>query len=842
MARTLTAIGILLATLVSAYGLTHATVARADTSPSFMLYSDFPNAATPNGKTSTNFQMTEDNLTWYQTRGTSTNFQIVPALAADAASSASSAAQSSSSVASGGGDGGGGGQGGCRGSACASSTGPAASSAGSSQVSVPGASSASSSLRPAAGSSSARSASQSSSVKGPIQSSSASTVSASSFSGGSSSASSQSDSSQGADVAPICPDPTIIGSTSTSSSSTSTQGTPEVTVCPSDLQTSRSSVSSQDRGTGVLSLCPSDLKTVMHGAGIEPDYVVSVGFWLMLIAITLIAILIHWYRKRRDRKKKSSARRKTRLTQRHARLLKHALIWLSVALLIIAALYYLVPMARAATSAPQNHVYNGRLLDASGNPVTTAHTIRFSYWNSADLIAGDVTATGAINVGSVRYANWTETQTVTPDSKGYFSVSMGSVTALPNVENMSLSTLLSLYLQVEVKASAAANTAYEVLDPNNADTTVDRSSVLSVPFALNADKLDRRDIGTGSGSIPLLQSGGVLPTSATPAGTNSNFFTIDADSTAATSITLKFGETLAKTLTYDIVNSRFTFNSSVRVEGNLTVTGLINGVDVSTLATSSDRYLRVSSGAGLSIVVSAGSYRINGTMVNFAGTGSMNIRNAATNYIFLTSTGVNLSVVGYPATKSFLPLAEVLTSGGTIQSVTDRRILSSDNREEAVQDVLHPEFKNASLVGDETSNVGQLMIANDSVSLRNYYSWTSTRTTLQDYDIVVKYRLPAQFIRWTNGIYVTYRSTTALSADNALEVQVYDTAGAAVTLTGTPTNLASTAWTTAQFQFQGTPTWTAGQDITIKFKVSAKNNEQIHLGALQIDYRKFNSQ
>ncbi|TSC57268.1 MAG: hypothetical protein Greene041662_1001, partial [Candidatus Peregrinibacteria bacterium Greene0416_62] len=162
--------------------------------------------------------------------------------------------------------------------------------------------------------------------------------------------------------------------------------------------------------------------------------------------------------------------------------------------------------ALAATTAPQRIVYNGHLLDSSASPVTTAVSVRFSFWNSADYVTGDVSA-GAINTSAATYASWNEVHTVTPNSQGYFSLEMGSVTSLPDFSGISAETLLSLYLQVEVKASSAANTAYELLDFDTASTTSDRSPMRSVPFALNSAVVDKREVGTGSGNIAILGPG-----------------------------------------------------------------------------------------------------------------------------------------------------------------------------------------------------------------------------------------------------------------------------------------------------------------------------------------------
>ena len=234
-------------------------------------------------------------------------------------------------------------------------------------------------------------------------------------------------------------------------------------------------------------------------------------------------------------------------------------------ILLLGATGWLVPGVKAETTAPLKHVYNGHLLDSSGNAITTAHKVRFSYWTSADYVSGDVTATGAINTGASAYASWNEVFTVTPDSRGYFSVQLGSGTALPVISSQSANTLKNLHLQVEVKSGAAADTSYEVLDRDANDPTVDRSPVLSVPSALNADMIDRRDVGTGSGSIPVLGSGGLLETTQIPAGTSQDRFTIDNDSSAADTVTLRFGQSINQTLTFDVASDRFDFNDDLRV-------------------------------------------------------------------------------------------------------------------------------------------------------------------------------------------------------------------------------------------------------------------------------------
>lgn len=498
-----------------------------------------------------------------------------------------------------------------------------------------------------------------------------------------------------------------------------------------------------------------------------------------------------------------------------------------------------IGVAHALDTTPHTHAYNGRLLDSAGNPVTSAVSIRFSYWTSADYdSATDAGAGGSINAGATHYAGWQEVQTVTPNASGYFSVELGSTTALPDFSTLPAATLLSLFLQVEVKPSASADTAYELLDSDPTDTTKDRSGILSVPFALNADTIDQREVGTSSGSIALLSDGGKFKKSVIPGGTNEGTFTLDADNTEASAVTLKFGDTLSKTLTYDVNQGAFVFNDDVVIQGNLTV-GLVNGIDITSLGSSVD-VLRATNGGGLSLLVAGGSYRLNNTVVNFAGA-SIAMNPSTTNYVFFGSGGLTKNSTGFPSDETYVPVAEVVTGAGTISSISDRRIMNNDTREHTVSLKFNPAFDKVSFQADGTNNVGQLTLLHDDINLKNYYRWTSTQSTLQDYDLLVHIALSPSFVRWLqttteNPISFTYRTSSASALNNKIDIQIYDTSGVPITLSGSVSDLANTNWTTSEIEFTGVPTWTAGQDMMVRIRGFAKDNFEAQISSLKLNY------
>jgi hypothetical protein len=319
---------------------------------------------------------------------------------------------------------------------------------------------------------------------------------------------------------------------------------------------------------------------------------------------------------------------------------------------------------------------------------------------------------------------------------------MGSVRALPSFAALPPSTLSNLFLQVEVKDATLLDSHYEILDPKPLDPVIDRSPILSVPFAINADRLDQRDVGTGSGSIPVLGSGGTIALQNGARGTFGDAFTIDADHSAANAVTLKFGDTLNKTLQYNITNTRFEFNDDVRIDGDLTVTGLVNGLDLNSL------------------------------------------------------------------------------SSGTA----------------SVLHIVHAEYPDATFTADGSDNVGQLSAAHDGISADNFYQWTSTRAGLQDYDIVVKFTLPRNFIGWeASAITLHYKTSSPLVANSKVDTYVFDSDGNPVSIVG-GIGLASTTWASSAISFTGSPVWNPGSSFLMKIRLSAKGNALANIGDIELRY------
>ncbi|MBN1494162.1 hypothetical protein JW911_00280 [Candidatus Peregrinibacteria bacterium] len=458
-------------------------------------------------------------------------------------------------------------------------------------------------------------------------------------------------------------------------------------------------------------------------------------------------------------------------------------------LLALISSFIVANTAMAVLTVPNKLVYEGRLLNAAGTaPMTTAHTFRFSFWAMSGVTFGDITGTGAINTLAPNYGGWDEVQNITPNSDGFFSFELGTATPLPMVDHTK-----QLYLQVEVKKAGDPDTAYEILDRDISNPLVDRSPIGSVPYALNADLLDYHEIGTSTGDIVILQAGNVFPESVIPGGTNSDIFILDNNDDAAAAIGLQFGNTIAEILSWDILGNYFNFSNDVNVQGNITLTGTVDGVDISTLDTTVNNHL------------DGGPSKHDASEIDVE------------------------AVDGHYYTAGDLESA--------IDDL-DEAIFTLSGATANLQIILPPGFEGASYKADGTSNVGKLTIDSDSINNRNFYNWTSTRGTLQDYDIRIQVPVPANFGSWTgaNPWKFMYRSTNAATTENQADIYIYDTAGALVALTGTNTDLANTVWSSTSLGFAGAPAFTPGGTFTIVIRVHARNNEEMHIGEITLDW------
>ncbi len=201
-----------------------------------------------------------------------------------------------------------------------------------------------------------------------------------------------------------------------------------------------------------------------------PEWVCILLLILAVLGVVMTALYSCCKRRVREAQRKSSRSSSAR----------KGLLGLFVALLSLTITTQ--GTALAVDTTPSFFVYNGVLKDSSGNPIIAAANFRFSLWTSDDFNSGTDLAGGNINAGAANYAGWQETQTVTPNSIGYFEAKVGTTSTdpWPNFNNTQ-----HPYLQVEIQSAGV----YQLIDPDGTDNTDDRHDIGSEPFARNSDYL-----------------------------------------------------------------------------------------------------------------------------------------------------------------------------------------------------------------------------------------------------------------------------------------------------------------------------------------------------------------
>ena len=341
-------------------------------------------------------------------------------------------------------------------------------------------------------------------------------------------------------------------------------------------------------------------------------------------------------------------------------------------------------------------------------------------------------------------------------------------------------------------------------------------------------------MGTASGRIvhaqDLLRSSGALVASGT-ISTRSDL-KINADNGAADAI-LTFGNDAgAETIRFNDTTNNFSFSDDLDVTGNVDATGTISGDGNFTInedQTAADAVLTFgqpstnetatfSNARGrfeFSDDIKATGY-LSGSTLTVDGT----VTFRGQNYNFPTNAGASGSML---RTDGAGNLGWYTSMGDSSGDILD----------------LQPEYPNAIYYQSGSSYIGQLAGSGGlSSGFENSYQWTSTKSTIQDYWVSTRIRVPDAFLRWdpVKALQLRYRTKTGTTSQNHITVKLLDTAGTAVALTGGAT-LANTSFTTANITGPNSAgTYTPGGFITVLVKLAANSSGQANAGFLTVNW------
>jgi hypothetical protein len=306
----------------------------------------------------------------------------------------------------------------------------------------------------------------------------------------------------------------------------------------------------------------------------------------------------------------------------------------------------------------------------------------------------------------------------------------------------------------------------------------------------------------------------------TDTGTVSNSFTLDLDDTGG-DIILRFGNTLNERLYWDDLNSRFVFTDDLRVEGDLTVTGTINGENINTIAAQAHNQNTDTGTNSANFVINNG-----GNQLIIDSSGLSTNRTVSFN-------DANTVVVGETNTQTLTNK----TIDGLNNTLTNISINSLQNRDKTI--LLKPSYEKMTISEDGTDNLATIKQNFDSIANKIFYYLTSASATLQDLDMYIAVQLPEDFQSFqATPLQVSVRSSSTATTENQLDIALLDTSFTPVALVGGG-DLVSTvadAWETKNITFGGGPTFTAGNYIVLHLKFHARANEKIYASEIKFNY------
>ncbi len=489
---------------------------------------------------------------------------------------------------------------------------------------------------------------------------------------------------------------------------------------------------------------------------------------------------------------------------------KKVFSWLlSLILLSVFFVVFTTP-ASAVDTVPTKMNFQGRLTDSSGNiKANGTYNMRFKLYT---------VASGGTNVWSEdRLVAATQGVTVT---NGTFSVQLGSITTLP----ASLFASGALYLEVELPTPASATTSSPVWTET---PMTPRNQMATSAYAYNAETLDGIDGASFAqkGTTNTFTAAQTVNVSSTGAFDiqNGSAVSVFKVNTSGASVTIGTSDTTGTIFVLDTKtdgtdptgsNGGMYYNSNFgkfRCYENFSWVNCI--------------------GAGTGGNVFTGSQTI-----NVASTAALDVQNGSAVSVFKVDSSTSTVTIGTATNGS------VFTSTGVSYNGTARPTKKI---------TLAPEYAGGTFTADGSNNNGSLSsdFCSSSSLLNtnttacpsaadeyNYYAWTTTQGTAQDYDIHVRYQVPSDY---DTGSMTNLRFTAmgTLGANEIASLAMYKgNATACGTITDAITSNATWATSTNASPL-GACTIAAGDMVTFKIKLTAVSNGFARAGNISFDYR-----
>ncbi len=345
------------------------------------------------------------------------------------------------------------------------------------------------------------------------------------------------------------------------------------------------------------------------------------------------------------------------------------------------------------------------------------------------------------------------------------------------------------------------------------------------------------NIGTGTGDQDIIIGATNSSSSITlkvGAGTSGGDFTV----IGATTSNYKLGTTGG---TGTITLGQSTATNTVEIGNNTTAAGNTQTVNIATQSTSTGKTaVNIGSLNGASFTnIQAGTGGINlltnnasiGTVVKslVSSAAAFQVQDASSNAIFTVDTSYGGRLIIGDATNGVL--------------ITEYGVSLEGNAQSAGEIALQAEYAGAVLDAQSDSacvsaNNGTMTSGYDGINNTSFYNWTSSSTTAQCYDVVVRIHVPSgASFSTVKATALRVMAKTSSTANSSIAIQILDTDGEVDTNYNYQNLGMSTAWSDVATAGL-TGAYDSTSNLTLKIRLSAKNGANVQLGDLTMYYSK----
>lgn len=280
---------------------------------------------------------------------------------------------------------------------------------------------------------------------------------------------------------------------------------------------------------------------------------------------------------------------------------------------------------------------------------------------------------------------------------------------------------------------------------------------------------------------------------------------------------------------------------SLTIQGGSATAGNANGGDIVL-----DAGAKFGSGIGGAMVLGASSASsitignaTNNIVTTFRGTAVFKpttSNDSTTAFQLQRANGTAMLVAD--STNQTITFGNSASGNYSVISTSTGEITKFGNARNTKKITLNAEYTGSVLdAGTGSSNTGTMTSSVDLTNRMNFYNWTTSQPSPNNYDVVVQVPLPNDFDGWASSNPLSIATRTSNTSNGTITLEARDSTNAVRCNFVNVTPSTADTWSTNNSACTlGTGTYTAGDSITLRIRMQSQSGANIRAGDINLSY------